>query len=132
MIQFFMPMQPPTATAQEHKINTRGKRPRFYNTPEIDDAKAKFRAGAAPYRPASKLVGAVRFTTKWCWACGTKHKNGEYKITKPDTDNMLKLLKDEMTKLGFWQDDAQVASEITEKFWADTPGIFVKIEALDL
>jgi len=33
-----------------------------------------------------------------------------------------------MTKLEFWGDDAQVASEITEKFWSDRQGIYVKIE----
>ncbi|HFU9554316.1 TPA: RusA family crossover junction endodeoxyribonuclease, partial [Streptococcus agalactiae] len=31
---------------------------------------------------------------------------------------------------GFWNDDAQVASEIIEKFWADTVGIYVKVEEL--
>ena len=29
-------------------------------------------------------------------------------VTKPDTDNLQKLLKDCMTKCGFWKDDAQV------------------------
>ncbi|NTX59017.1 RusA family crossover junction endodeoxyribonuclease, partial [Myxococcus sp. CA039A] len=32
--------------------------------------------------------------------------------------------------LGYWTDDAIVASEIIEKFWADLPGIYVKIEEL--
>ena len=36
-----------------------------------------------------------------------------------------------MTELGFWKDDALVASEITEKFWADVPGIYVRIEDLE-
>ena len=35
-----------------------------------------------------------------------------------------------MTKCGFWRDDALVASEITEKFWADVPGIWIRIEEL--
>ena len=35
-----------------------------------------------------------------------------------------------MTKVGFWKDDALVASEITEKFWADQPGIYIRIEEL--
>ncbi len=45
---------------------------------------------------------------------------------KPDTDNLQKLLKDVMTAVGFWQDDAQVASEIVEKFWAEIPGIYIR------
>ena len=36
-----------------------------------------------------------------------------------------------MTDLRFWGDDAQVASEVTEKFWADIPGIFVQIRPLN-
>ena len=35
-----------------------------------------------------------------------------------------------MTRLRFWRDDAQVASEIAEKFWSDVPGIFVRVEML--
>lgn len=61
----------------------------------------------------------------------TGHTNGEYKLTRPDTDNLQKLLKDCMTDMGFWTDDSLVCSEIVEKFWADTPGIYVKIEVLD-
>lgn len=64
---------------------------------------------------------------KWCFPCGD-HRDGEYRITKPDTDNLQKMLKDVMTDLHFWKDDAQVASEICEKFWAERPGIYIRIE----
>ena len=54
-----------------------------------------------------------------------------YKDTKPDTDNLIKLLKDVLTDLSFWRDDAQVASEISEKFWvAGNTGLYIKIERL--
>ena len=43
---------------------------------------------------------------------------------------MIKMLKDVMTNLKYWKDDSLVASEITEKFWADVPGIYVRIEEL--
>jgi len=59
------------------------------------------------------------------------HKDGEYRITKPDTDNLQKMLKDVMTRLGFWQDDALVASDFCEKFWAELPGIYIKIQPLN-
>lgn len=71
----------------------------------------------------------MRLAVKWCFPRGT-HKNGEYRTTKPDTDNLQKLLKDVMTDLGFWKDDALVASEIVEKFWAERPGIFIYVENL--
>ncbi len=72
----------------------------------------------------------MRLITKWCFPVLGKHQSGEYKTSKPDTDNLVKLLKDVMTELHFWKDDAQVASEITEKFWSDLPGIYVKVESL--
>ena len=49
---------------------------------------------------------------------------------KPDTDNLVKLLKDCMTKVGFWKDDAQVTRDIVEKFWADIPGIYIRIKEM--
>lgn len=67
--------------------------------------------------------------TKWCFPRG-KHLDGTYRLSKPDTDNLQKLLKDCMTKVGFWDDDALVASEIVEKFWAEVPGIYVRIDRL--
>ena len=35
-----------------------------------------------------------------------------------------------MTSLRFWKDDAQVCSELTDKLWADVPGLYVSVEAL--
>ena len=35
-----------------------------------------------------------------------------------------------MTKCGYWKDDALVASEIVEKFWAEVPGIYICVEAI--
>jgi len=130
MLEFFLPMKLPTVTHQEKKVNIVSGKPRFYEPPELKDARAKFEAYLASHVPQKKITGAIRLTTKWLYP-KSKHKNGEYKVTKPDTDNMIKLVKDVCTKLGYWKDDAQVASEITEKFWADVPGLYVKIESIE-
>jgi Holliday junction resolvase RusA-like endonuclease len=76
------------------------------------------------------LTGALQLRTLWLFPKGRSHKNGEWRITKPDTDNLQKLLKDCMTECGFWKDDALVCSELAEKFWADVPGIYVRIFAV--
>lgn len=128
MIEFFMHMIPPTITQQQHKINTKGDKPILYEPAELKAARAKLRDYLAPHRPQEPYKNVpLRLVVKWCFPCSGKHKNGEYRITKPDTDNLDKMLKDEMTKLKFWKDDAMVASEIIEKFWSDTPGIYVRI-----
>ena len=64
------------------------------------------------------------------WFPRGKRKDGEYRVTKPDTDNLQKLLKDCMTTVGFWKDDAVVCREIVEKFWAEVPGIYIRVTAL--
>ncbi|QBX22040.1 resolvase [Streptococcus phage Javan629] len=82
------------------------------------------------HKPDQKISGPIRLTVKWLFPMTKQSVNGQYKTSKPDTDNLNKLLKDCMTELGFWNDDAQVASEIIEKFWADNVGIYVKVEQL--
>ena len=129
-VQFFVSMIPPTVTHQEKKINVRNNKPIVYEPQELKDARAKLEAHLNKFVPAERFDCGVRLIVKWCFPISAKHKNGEYKTTKPDTDNLQKLLKDVMTKLGYWKDDALVASEIVEKFWSDIPGIFIRIEKL--
>lgn len=53
-------------------------------------------------------------------------------MTRPDTDNLEKMLKDCMTEVGFWKDDALVVSETVYKIWSDEPtGISIELNALD-
>ena len=95
---------------------------------EIDHWRAKLQAYLGQHVPEKKYTSAVRLITKWCFPITGKHRDGEYKTTRPDTDNLQKLLKDVMTDLGYWTDDALVASEIIEKFWAKIPGVYICIE----
>lgn len=130
MTYFFMAMIPPTATAQEHKVTVRNGKPLFFDPPEVRNAKEKLMAHLSKHKPSEPYNCGIMLTVKWLFPKG-RHKDGEYRITKPDTDNLQKLLKDCMTKCGFWKDDALVASEHVEKFWADIPGVFIRIEELE-
>ena len=127
--EFFMPMVPPTATAQERRVTVRNGKPLIYDTSAIKDARNKLCSYLMMHRPIDPYTRAVRLTVKWCFPRGN-HKDGEYKATRPDTDNLQKLLKDCMTHCGYWKDDALVASEICEKFFADVTGIYIRIEEL--
>ena len=125
-IEFFLPMIPPTITAQQHKVS----HGRFYDPPELKMAKMKLRDSLIPYVPEKPLDGALRLVVKWCFPIKGRHRNGEYKTTKPDTDNLNKALKDIMEDLNFFVNDSRVASEIIEKFWADIPGVYIRLEEL--
>lgn len=129
MIEFFLPMEKiPTTTHQQKKVNVRNGKPVFYEPVELQNARAKFEGLLARHVPLDKIQGAVRLTVKWCFPMIKGAHDGQYKTTKPDTDNLQKLFKDCMTTVGYWNDDAQVVSEISEKFWAKIVGIYVKVE----
>ena len=131
-MDFFLQIQPPTATAQEKQVRVVHGKPFFYDPAPVKAAKNLLTAHLLPHRPERPLEGAVALSTVWLFPKGRSHRHGEWRVTRPDTDNLQKLLKDCMTHCGFWKDDAQVASEICEKFWAEIPGIWIHIEELEV
>jgi Holliday junction resolvase RusA-like endonuclease len=131
MTEFFIPMaRVPETTHQTKAVRVVNGKPVFYEPAELKAARAKFETLLALYAPNEKYGGALELVVKWCFPKG-KHANGEYRVTPPDTENLQKLLKDVMTRLGYWEDDALVAREIVEKFWADLPGIYIRITELE-
>lgn len=130
-LQFFMPMDPPRTTFQAKDLAIIKGRPVIFDSAELIAVKAKLRGHLAKYVPETPVLGPIRVMVKWCYPPTGKHQPGEWKTTKPDTDNLQKALLDCMTKLGFWKDDAQVCSQIVEKFWSDVPGVFVYITQLE-
>lgn len=129
-IKFFMPMIPPTATHQEQRTGVRSGKPYRYEAPELKAARAKLTANLGRHVPPARWLCPIRLKVIWCFPIMGKHHDGEYKTSKPDTDNLNKLLKDCMTQTGFWQNDALVVVEQIEKYWADQPGIYVEMEEL--
>lgn len=131
MIKFFAPMKLPTITAQEQKIGiTKNGKPYKYDPPELKAARTLFRDHLAKFAPQTPLNGPVRLETIWCYPCTPAHPKPEWKTTKPDTDNLAKMLKDVMTRLGYWNDDAQVTLEIIQKIWDTQSGLYVEVEEL--
>ena len=51
-------------------------------------------------------------------------------LTKPDTDNVLKGIKDALTGV-LWADDAQVVHDMVMKFYDDEPYVTVQVSYLD-
>ena len=130
-MEFILNINPPTVTAQEHKVRVAGGRPRFYDTAKLKNARAQFETLLAEHRPEAPIAGPVELSVGWRFFTKT-HKDGEWRTTRPDTDNLQKLLKDCMTRKGFWKDDAQVCVEIVTKRWArQNPGIQIKVVGID-
>lgn len=131
-MKIFLKMNPPTVTAQMHKVSMIHGRPVFYDPPKVRDARMQLRLNLRIYKPKSPLEGALELKTVWLFPRGKSHKHGQWRVTRPDTDNLQKLLKDCMTAEGFWTDDAQVVRETAEKKWSDEPcGIAIEVGQIE-
>ena len=127
---FFAVMEPPTTTHQMQKARVLHGKPQLYEPADVADARAKLKAHLAGHRPDAPFDGPLELYTAWHFPLCGDHQDGEFRISKPDTDNLQKLLKDVLTGLGYWVDDARVAREITEKYWAKVPGIYIRLRSL--
>lgn len=131
-MDFFLQIDPPTATAQEKQVRVVRGKSLFYDPAPVKEAKKLLIAHLLQHRPDKPLTGPVSLSTVWLFPKGKSHRHGEWRITKPDTDNLQKLLKDCMTRCGYWKDDAQVVREVVEKRWSDEPsGIYIEINSLE-
>lgn len=131
-MKVFIKMNPPTATAQMKQVRVVNGKPIFYDPQSVKEARTILTSNLMPHRPPAPFSGAVTLRVLWLFPKGKSHQHGEWRVTKPDTDNLQKLLKDCMTKCGFWKDDAQVVRETVEKRWSDEPcGIYIEIEELE-
>lgn len=59
-----------------------------------------------------------------------KKRWGQWKTSKPDLDNAVKLLQDVLCKMGFFEDDSQIAKLRVEKWLSSKPEIEIEIGML--
>ena len=124
---FFMAFEPPTATQQEKKIGVRNGKPFTYPDEKWEKARDTLWAHLESHRPDAPINTGVILSVTWCFP-EDDHSDGRPYLKKPDTDNLQKGLKDIMTKLGWWEDDALVFSEHVTKIYSRIPGIRIDIE----
>jgi Holliday junction resolvase RusA-like endonuclease len=130
-MKIFLLLDPPTITAQQNKVALVNHKPRFYKPEKLKQARKELITHLRPFKPNEPLKDAIQLDVIWRFPRGKRHKHFEWRVTKPDTDNLQKMLKDCMTEVGFWIDDAQVVVEHVEKIWSDDPtGISIEINVL--
>lgn len=137
-MKFKLKMIPPTATAQQKGERVVGGYIHHYKKKNVAAAEAILRDALLPYVPAEPITDqAVSLDVIWMFPypkSAKKHRPGweRWKITRPDTDNLNKLLKDVMTDMGFWKDDALISSEHIRKMYTDEPGIEIEITEMEM
>lgn len=92
----------PTATAQQKGERICNGRIHHYIKPEVAAARSLLESILGKYAPEKPVTGPVKLRSVWCFPTTAKHTNGEPHTSRPDTDNLVKLLKDVMTTLGYW------------------------------
>ena len=86
-MEFFIAMNPPTSTAQMKQVRVVKNKPVFYDPAPVKEARKQLIGHLILHRPDAPLEGPLALTVMWLFPKGRSHKNGEWRTTKPDTDN---------------------------------------------
>jgi Holliday junction resolvase RusA-like endonuclease len=90
-------------------------------------AMVEARRGDRLYGGAMRLDVVAKFTLP---KSAPKRNPPKHKTTKPDADNIVKIVKDALNGI-VWADDAQVVQMNVSKVYAPAPGLTVNITALE-
>lgn len=114
----------------------RGGHAAVYDPGTAEGWKSDIAMAAKPHIPATPLAGAVKLTIDFLLPRPKRlcRKNDPCctlpAMCKPDLDNFCKAVMDCLTRIGMWQDDAQVVKLDAMKHYhaiGDRPGAVVKI-----
>lgn len=119
-IRLFMRLEPdvPCLTHQngiEAAVNSRTGKPLLHKTAALLALEAKYLSLLSPHAPPKPWNCPIHLTTIWHFR--TSQATCGWKTTRPDTDNLVKTLKDCLAKAGFYVDDALVCLETIAKRW---------------
>lgn len=128
MISFFVPLIPKgQARARSRAVNIGGSyRAMTYKSKEGRLAEAKFLECAKEFAPHTPLAGPLRLTVSAWFAIPESYSkkrlqelqyNNYAHTTKPDLDNIVKLVKDSLNGV-FWLDDKQIYAVMATKSYA--------------
>lgn len=122
--------QIPKGTAQMKRANFRNGT--FFEGKDIKTARQFYLSEIGPEAPEMPFKGPISVSVELYYPIKDKRKKGQFKTSRPDCDNLVKLLLDCMTQLRFWDDDAQIAIlKIMKKYSVtDEAGILIYVKEL--
>ena len=131
-IKMFLRIEPPSTTFQKKgwKV-TKSGRPYQYDKPETKEVRAKLAAHMAAFRPEAPLKGPIDMSVRYFYMETENHPSGTFKTTKPDLDNLNKLLGDTLQEQRFIKDDKDVCHLDILKIYSDAPGIMIRLAEME-
>lgn len=115
VLNFFVPCVPPKATAQQKGAFVLNGKVRFFKKARIKHAENDLVSLLRPFAPSEPFDGPINvcvgffFPFKKTERRADKERGYVWSDTRPDVDNLCKMLFDAMGLLGFWKDDSQIA-----------------------
>lgn len=107
------PFDIPASTPQQRKLGGRNTHP----TQGLRYARAAWQALLEKYGPSRPMAGPVELSVSLFYHTKSRAVIIAPKTSRPDGDNLLKIIKDAATKAGWWIDDAQVYDERITRYW---------------
>lgn len=119
----------PKTTAQQKKFSTKTKT--FYKTSKIKQSEYLLVRALSGRQPRKTYDTPIKLSVTWLFPHTKKSKDGERKGTRPDLDNLQKLLQDIMCKLGYYKDDSLITDLKVKKRWHRHSGLIIEINEVE-
>nr|DAF47838.1 MAG TPA: Endodeoxyribonuclease RusA [Siphoviridae sp. ctJjf17] len=119
----------PKTTAQQKKFSTKTKT--FYKTSKIKQSEYLLVRALSGKQPRKTYNTPIELSVTWLFPHTKKSKDGERKGTRPDLDNLQKLLQDIMCKLGYYKDDSLITDLTIKKRWHRHSGLIIEIKEVE-
>lgn len=129
-MKFYVKMdEVPKTTAQQKKFSTKTKT--FYKTSKIKQSEYLLVRALSGKQPRKTYNTPIELSVTWLFPHTKKSKDGERKGTRPDLDNLQKLLQDIMCKLGYYKDDSLITDLTIKKRWHRHSGLIIEIKEVE-
>ena len=83
------------------KVTLVKNKPVFYKPEKLKQARSVIIKHLKPFKPKQPIESPIKLNVIWRFLEVEKNKHFEWRVTKPDTDNLQKMLKDCMTDVDF-------------------------------
>lgn len=123
----------PTGTAQQKGERVVGNRIHHFEKKTVRSQRQIYRTAILEELDGIDTPhydGPVFLDVTFYFAIKDKKRWGQWKTSRADCDNLVKLLQDAMSDIGFWDDDAQIANLHVRKKFDSKPGILIEVGRL--
>ena len=132
----YFPKGMPKGTAQQKGETIRYKRNghpyiQHYSKANVESAASLFKYQLKKHKPETPFEGPVSLEIYLYFDIKDKRLWGRSKDTRPDLDNFVKLLIDQMTQVGYWTDDSKVVELFATKRYDKEASIHIIIDDIE-